>query len=919
MKKIFLFLFFFFITSNFLFADKEWTILVYMDADNNLEANGLKDFNEMEKVGSSDNVNIIVQMDRASGYSTLDGDWTDTKRFFVEKDDDIEKITSPVIENLGEKNMGDEKTLENFIIWGMENYPAKRYFLIIWNHGGGWRVYNKRNANRPKAIAWDDTDNDVLNFSEVRDAINNAVSLKKHKIDIVGYDACLVGMVEIADMSKGTSEYPTDIMVASEFTEPLDGWPYDIFVEKFVSSPFSDTETLASNIVDSYYDFYSESDTTTLSAIRLTELDSFFSALNTLNNISNEYNVIKKARDNAVYEKYNGNYETYKDLGSFLENCIELFHENENRDIVKSILEKYNDLVYYAKATGEAVNATGLTIYFPNSEADAEWSDYTEINSDIVKDSQWKQFLSSYFTSDKTTTDAPIFTNVSFSQDGYSLNWNEIAGATSYELKELSFSKEMLFFDGFESEKLSGWEMKGFKLSSKSFEGAFSLYSGDGDNYDAVLKREVDLTAFSGSSDEVFLDFYFNLGIEPNYDHFYVKIDGHIVYDYTLNIENTEGFRNVEISLSQYKGKVITVEFEYKTDESEHRGGVFIDNISINKASVSFYNTADNSFSFLSKDKNRTYVYFVSSYNGTNYSDYSIPKTIGFAIYPKIKMLAPGYFNLTCETDGKYDARDFQISINNISESFSFSTLRDITGLSSKIDFFTVESSFSSFKFESNKRYFVTIKNSNIIETVPLEWGYLNSQLFFEGYEISPFKGNFYAISINKIKMLPKNVLSSFEPIQLSINGYLKMKNPYRENGILFIYNEKKGWEIYDYGKESFIIRKSAIYYLAKDNIGTLIKTVTEAKLYNPFPNPSAGECYINFEIINNSNITLAVYNVKGQLIKQFLKNVDKPKGRYEILWNGKDRRGNLVSSGLYYVMLKTGGKKLIKKIVIIK
>ena len=63
-----------------------WTLMVYLDADNNLESAGIDDFLEMATVGSDANINIVVQFDRINGYDTSYGDWTRCKRFYIEKD-----------------------------------------------------------------------------------------------------------------------------------------------------------------------------------------------------------------------------------------------------------------------------------------------------------------------------------------------------------------------------------------------------------------------------------------------------------------------------------------------------------------------------------------------------------------------------------------------------------------------------------------------------------------------------------------------------------------------------------------------------------------------------------------------------------------------------------------------------------------
>ena len=123
---------------------KEWTFMIYMDADNNLEHAGILDLNEMEKVGSSDSVNIVVQMDRIDGTGypwddTSNGNWKKTKRFFVIPDSDPDVINSFEVEDLGEMNMGKPATLDSFITWAKREFPARKYCLVLWDHGSGWQ------------------------------------------------------------------------------------------------------------------------------------------------------------------------------------------------------------------------------------------------------------------------------------------------------------------------------------------------------------------------------------------------------------------------------------------------------------------------------------------------------------------------------------------------------------------------------------------------------------------------------------------------------------------------------------------------------------------------------------------------------------------------------------------------------------
>ncbi|MDR1745538.1 MAG: hypothetical protein LBS30_07290, partial [Planctomycetota bacterium] len=121
---------------------RKWTILVYLDGDNNLEGEALGDLIEMQrgkaKLRDPDAVEVIVLFDRAKGNDDSFGDWEETRVYRVlpsGRDDDIE---ADLLRNCGELNMSSPQTLENFITEGMRVFPAPRTALILWNHGSGW-------------------------------------------------------------------------------------------------------------------------------------------------------------------------------------------------------------------------------------------------------------------------------------------------------------------------------------------------------------------------------------------------------------------------------------------------------------------------------------------------------------------------------------------------------------------------------------------------------------------------------------------------------------------------------------------------------------------------------------------------------------------------------------------------------------
>jgi len=121
-------------------VEKDWTFMIFMAADNNLEGATSIDINEIEKFGSSDRVNFLAQIDRNGGFSgNSELKWSGARRFYIVRDKDPNKMTSKALEDLGDVDMADPLALTDFVTWARDNYPAKRYALILWNHGTGWK------------------------------------------------------------------------------------------------------------------------------------------------------------------------------------------------------------------------------------------------------------------------------------------------------------------------------------------------------------------------------------------------------------------------------------------------------------------------------------------------------------------------------------------------------------------------------------------------------------------------------------------------------------------------------------------------------------------------------------------------------------------------------------------------------------
>ncbi len=130
----------------------EWTILVFLNAKNNLEPFAFPNFQQMARIGSTPEVKLVVEMGRPKNHFSLQfGAWSKTLRFLVEKG--AEPTEAHAVSNLGATNMGDARTLVDFVTWGRKAFPAKRTMLVIWNHGQGWRAPVEEGVPVPAAPA----------------------------------------------------------------------------------------------------------------------------------------------------------------------------------------------------------------------------------------------------------------------------------------------------------------------------------------------------------------------------------------------------------------------------------------------------------------------------------------------------------------------------------------------------------------------------------------------------------------------------------------------------------------------------------------------------------------------------------------------------------------------------------------------
>ncbi len=358
----------------------EWTIMVYIAADNNLEPFAISDLNEMESVNLPGNVNVVTLVDRIGGYDSSNGNWTGTKQGAVVHDSNTGTVTSfSSFSNLGELNTGNGTTLTNFINWAADGYESEHYALVVWDHGGGL-----------SGVAWDDTSNDHLAPTELVTAINNSTV---DRFDLVGFDACLMGMVEQAWDLRGL----TDVVVASEELIPGDGWAYDRWLNSLALNPNMTATNLGSAIVSGYGAEYAGQDDITLSAVQTSALGALNTTLNqfvtdalSTSTTAADWTALRTAASRSiVYPADSASY-NYRDLGQFMTQVSSTIGNTTLRTDAANVAARLNNAVF--AQTGTVAGATGLSIYMPYGST-AVSSTYTAANHSFLAASNWENFL----------------------------------------------------------------------------------------------------------------------------------------------------------------------------------------------------------------------------------------------------------------------------------------------------------------------------------------------------------------------------------------------------------------------------------------------------------------------------------------------------------------------------------------------
>ncbi len=414
---------------------KNWTIIVYMAADNDLRGFAARNIKQMAAIGSNTHVNIVVQLDiRIVGNKKI------TRRYFIEKDKILHVNADDALSQ--QMDSGKAETLISCCKWAIENYSAQNYMLIFWDHATGIldpirgrkinsaelfnfnTTVNKFELDRTKdffdfinipqreqrGVCWDDSTGNYLTNQKLDFALNEICTklLKGKKFSIIGFDACLMSMIEVAHLIKKYAH----IMIGSQEVELGTGWDY-----KNVLSPFShsslDKATFAQHIVHMYeYTYKLITNDYTQSATNLDNIDALENNINLIAHLLLESlkkqqsysvkNAIKASRNKLLCTHFDE--PSYIDLHHLYANLQANLHRfmfnnaTEGTMIKKKLSKALEEGQYlikqlvFANTTGKNLSqAKGVSIYFPDSRIHPSYRKTT-----FVRNNEWLTFLTQY-------------------------------------------------------------------------------------------------------------------------------------------------------------------------------------------------------------------------------------------------------------------------------------------------------------------------------------------------------------------------------------------------------------------------------------------------------------------------------------------------------------------------------------------
>ena len=361
-----------------------WTVLVYVNAANNLQPDSLLNIAQMASVGSDSNVNIVVQWKQANCVDCGQPSYVGTRRYFLKSHPaadvaaitagnttslDPDRLPDPTTNDPGshQSDMGSYLTLQNFVHWGTSTYPADHMALVVWDHGSGWRnVYRSAGKNKlasaKRAVSQDNDTNNEIETWEMTTALSGAAQ----PLDMLIVDCSLEMMAEVAYEVRSSAR----VMVGSEESPPGAGYAYDKWLTA-LKADGANPCNVGNSILTTFVAAYPAATDITQSVVDESKMQSVAASLDAfgaslLAHASDQATIIASARNNAQNYAYPEN----KDLYHFAELVRTTTTAGDLQqaafNLESSLRGKGAAVIYNGHGSQSQANSFGMAIYVPD-------------------------------------------------------------------------------------------------------------------------------------------------------------------------------------------------------------------------------------------------------------------------------------------------------------------------------------------------------------------------------------------------------------------------------------------------------------------------------------------------------------------------------------------------------------------------
>ena len=362
----------------------------YIAADCNLTTYQLRNVDNQELVGSDANTHLVAYVDAGPNQHFITGK-SGAQSYYLNKDTQKDKLNSEVIEDFGNHvDMSNPATLTKFIVDGMKKFPSDHVAVILNDHGGGFTG----------AMA-DDHDGGFMSTPDLKKAFADAEKITGKKVDIIGFDACLMAETEVAYELKDSA----NILLASEESEGGPGWIYNEMLGKSMGESIGMLQSALDKKINVSPEEFAkivvkgnenhQNDIPTFSATDLTKMDKLTAATADFAKAiinSDEDAAIKSAIGKA--DHYGGYYRPYKDLHD-LHHVADLVEKGvqgpELKKAAQEVKKAFNEAIIANESSYKYSGSKGLSVYAPTTSSGGLGYGYDKLQ--FAKDTQWDEAM----------------------------------------------------------------------------------------------------------------------------------------------------------------------------------------------------------------------------------------------------------------------------------------------------------------------------------------------------------------------------------------------------------------------------------------------------------------------------------------------------------------------------------------------